>query len=239
MSDPRFEGALKSLGFLVRDIRAIEPRRPGPDLESDLRWALRVLRDPFELARLAKTPIPAAREPTLAPPAAPPPERATVSTIERPAGAQAPSAPTAAAVPTTSTTPTSAFRPGTRAHVRRIQCEPPRSRSRGRPAAPAPAPAQAATEPLPPPLPTIPPPRSAPRPTPRPQAPHPALALLAAIGSAIGAQLYRLGHHLEEWDQRPARRPDCAVRQVSSAFDCGFYTGCVILAVFLLVTLWP
>jgi hypothetical protein len=82
-----------------------------------------------------------------------------------------------------------------------------------------------------------------PRPTPPPPAtPHPALALLGAIWSAIGAWLGRVGRHivieLDHLDDRPARRQDCAARQLMSAFDCGFYSGCVILAVFLCITLW-
>jgi hypothetical protein len=69
------------------------------------------------------------------------------------------------------------------------------------------------------------------------------LALLTALGNALGAWLGRVGAHvvvrLDHWDDRPARRQDCAVRQVMSAFDCGFYSGCVILAVFLAITLIP
>jgi hypothetical protein len=135
--DPRFEGALKGLGFMVRDIRQIAPHCPGPDLQSNLRWALRILRSPLEMAKLRKTPAPPPQEPATAPPVAPTPESAAVSTIEALEGAQAPPGPAAAVVPSTSTTPTSAFRPGTRTRVRRIQCEPPRRRERRQ--APTPA----------------------------------------------------------------------------------------------------
>jgi hypothetical protein len=73
--------------------------------------------------------------------------------------------------------------------------------------------------------------------------PHPALVLHGAIWAAIGAQLCRLGHHiavrLDPLDNRPPRRSNCAARQLMSAFDAGFYSGLVILAVFLAVTLIP
>lgn len=52
--DPRFEAALKGLGFKVADIRAVEPHRPGPDLAADIKWALGVLRDPAKMAALGQ-----------------------------------------------------------------------------------------------------------------------------------------------------------------------------------------